>query len=70
MIKTSHSVSDLNMLAWPEVHALVPLSRATIWSLRRRDLFPQPVQISPGRIAWRENDIRQWLLERAGKTNG
>jgi prophage regulatory protein len=40
------------------------LSRATYWRLRRDHLFPNPVAISPGRKAWRENEINDWIASR------
>ena len=54
------------LLSWPEVRARVPLCRATIYRLRLAGLFPQPVRISPHRVAWRESDIEAWIVARAG----
>ncbi|MGE3473149.1 MAG: helix-turn-helix transcriptional regulator [Vicinamibacterales bacterium] len=56
------------LLSWQEVRALVPLSRATVWALRRTGRFPQPVQISANRIAWRASDLNAWIAERAGES--
>jgi len=39
------------------------LSNVTIWRLRKRGAFPQPVQLTDnpdGPIAWRRGDIRAW----------
>ena len=41
------------------------LSRATYWRLRRAHLFPNPVAISPGRKAWLESEINDWIASRA-----
>jgi len=27
----------------------------------KTDAFPQPIKISPGRSAWLEKDIQQWM---------
>lgn len=62
----SESASTERLLSWTELRARVPLSRATIWGLRRIGKFPQPIQISPNRIAWRESDLTAWIAERAG----
>ena len=37
------------------------LSQPTIWRMRRDKKFPEPVAISPNRIAWRESDIDMWV---------
>jgi prophage regulatory protein len=52
---------EVRLLPWSEVCKRVPLSRATVWQLRRTGRFPKPIQISPNRIAWRESDLAQWL---------
>ena len=39
----------------------LPLHRATIYALVRAGTFPAPVQISPGRSAFRERDVDQYL---------
>lgn len=53
------------LLSWPAVRALVPLSRATIWAMRRNGTFPEPIRISDGRIAWRHADLVAWIEQRA-----
>jgi prophage regulatory protein len=52
------------LLSWSDVRARIPLSRATVWALRRRGAFPRPIQISPNRIMWRESELEQWIAER------
>jgi predicted DNA-binding transcriptional regulator AlpA len=54
------------LLKWPQVRARVDLGRTTVWRLRRADDFPDPVPISPRRVAWRECDITAWI-ERRGE---
>lgn len=63
MPETSNRTGD-RLLSWRDVRARVPLSRATIWALRRRGTFPKPIQISPNRIAWRESELSAWIAER------
>lgn len=41
------------------------LSLATLWRMRRRGEFPEPVSVSPGRKAWRESDIERWMQSRS-----
>lgn len=52
------------LLSWRDLRAKIPLSRATIWALRRAGRFPEPVRISPGRVAWRESDVTSWMRQR------
>lgn len=48
-------------LTWPEVCARVRLSRQTVWRMEAKGRFPKRVQISPGRVGWRENEIDGWI---------
>ncbi|MCV0415735.1 MAG: AlpA family phage regulatory protein [Brevundimonas sp.] len=47
-------------LGWRQVRDLTGLGRTTAWRMRCAGDFPQPVPISPGRVAWRERDIAAW----------
>lgn len=40
------------------------LSRATIDRLERAGHFPQRVQLSPRRVAWKSDEIRTWIKSR------
>lgn len=37
------------------------LSRPTRWRLRRENKFPASVSLSPGRVAYRAEDIIDWV---------
>lgn len=64
----NNSVSESSLLlSWTQVRARVPLSRGTVWALRRKGAFPKAVQISANRIAWRASDLNAWIAERAGE---
>jgi prophage regulatory protein len=39
---------------------LVTLSKCTIYRLIKAGLFPKPIKLSPGRVAWRKIDIEEW----------
>jgi predicted DNA-binding transcriptional regulator AlpA len=43
------------------------LSEATLHRLRRSGNLPGPVRLSPGRVAWPETVITQWLEQRAAE---
>jgi predicted DNA-binding transcriptional regulator AlpA len=52
------------LIGFDEVHRRVELSRATLWRLRKQKLFPDPVQVSPGRRLWSEQSINDWIAKR------
>lgn len=47
-------------LPWKEVAHATGLSRTTAWRLHRRDEFPRPYPISPGRVAYLECEVDAW----------
>lgn len=51
-------------LRWRQVRDLTGLGRTTAWRMRQDGDFPDPVPISPGRVAWRERDIAAWTATR------
>jgi prophage regulatory protein len=59
-------VSQTNQLiALPElVSHLGGISRTTLWRLRRKKSFPEPIELSPGRVAWLRSDIDTWIADR------
>lgn len=60
-------VPDLGLerwLGWRQVHDLTGLGRTTAWRMRQDGDFPDPVPISPGRVAWRARDIAAWTATR------
>jgi prophage regulatory protein len=50
-----------------EVFLQTALSRTTRWRLSKVQRFPAPVQISPGRIGWRESEVQDWIARRQPK---
>lgn len=40
------------------------LSRTSVWRGVREGWFPSPVTVSPGRIAWFEDEVSSWLASR------
>lgn len=57
------------LLAWPQVREIVGLSRTTAWRLQKAGLFPDPIQVSVNRVAWRERDVETWCAERAPRSS-
>jgi prophage regulatory protein len=52
------------LLSWKQLRDLVPLSRTTVWRRVRDKQFPEPLKISPGRVAWAERDVVEWIAHR------
>ena len=44
---------------------IVGLSRTTIWRLERAGDFPRSIALTPGRKAYRETEVRNWMAEKA-----
>lgn len=51
-------------LPWREVARTTGLSRTTAWRLQKRDDFPAPYAISPGRVGYREEEVEAWCVSR------
>ncbi len=47
-----------------EVLTIAGLSHVTQWRMEKRGEFPQRRQISPGRVAWLESEILEWMNTR------
>jgi predicted DNA-binding transcriptional regulator AlpA len=51
-------------LDWREARALFGnISRTTAWRGVRDGWLPRPVQVSPGRRAWRASDVADWQTQ-------
>lgn len=48
-----------------ELGRALGLSQATIFRMEQRGDIPRPLRLSPGRVAWPENVIREWIDQRA-----
>lgn len=48
------------LLRTPEVEARCALHRATLYRRIKAGTFPEPVQVGPRRVAWRERDVVAW----------
>lgn len=45
----------------PQVLALVPVSKSTLWRHVLAGNFPAPVKLFVGVTAWRVDDVRNWI---------
>lgn len=48
-----------------DVVAKVGLGRSTIYALGKQGLFPLPVKLSANASAWIEEQVEEWLAEKA-----
>jgi prophage regulatory protein len=54
----------LRLLRLPAVKQATGLGRPTIYRMVAERTFPAPVKVSKRAVAWRDNDIRQWNVQR------
>jgi prophage regulatory protein len=58
---------------WPRVlgeelaASYVGLSASSTRALRKAGDFPQPIQLTPGRVGWLREDLDAWVDKRAGR---
>jgi prophage regulatory protein len=51
--------------------AFVPYSSSHITRLEKKGDFPRRIHLGPGRVAWSENDISEWIeLKKQGNGGG
>jgi prophage regulatory protein len=62
--KLNNLVRPDALLSWEALRDLIPLSRPQIWRLRSAGQFPQPIRLSPNRIAWKASDVLRWIESR------
>jgi len=63
--QTSPSLPETGFVRQSLVLHFVPFSKTTLWRRVGQGAFPQPVKLSVGITAWRAEDIRRWIDERA-----
>jgi prophage regulatory protein len=49
------------LVPYDEVLDRVPVNRSTLWRMRQKGEFPEPVKIGARRVAWRESDLTRWM---------
>ncbi len=47
-----------------EVIQKVSLSQSTIYAMIAKGSFPSPFELTPGRVAWDEEEVDAWLAEK------
>jgi len=61
---------DDRLLPWGRVREIAGISRATAWRMQKTGDFPDPVPVSPNRVAWWESELTAWKATRkaSGRT--
>ena len=62
----SSCAANLKLVNLRTVCHLTSLSRATIYRLVDEAKFPRGLKITANRIAWREQEVLDWLATRIG----
>ena len=47
-----------------EVMELIRISRPTLYRWLQPGTFPKPIEIGPQKIAWRRDDVIDWIANR------
>lgn len=47
------------------VRLALGVSQTTLYRMRREKIFPEPVQISKGRVGWLRSVVEHWIAERS-----
>jgi prophage regulatory protein len=55
-----------NILRLPEVIKITGLSRSSIYAMMDKEQFPKQVALGARAVGWLENEIREWISNRAG----
>lgn len=53
----------MQLLNIAQVCKLTSLSKSSVYRLEEKGMFPQRVRLSVGRVAWRNEDIQQWITQ-------
>ena len=52
------------LLTRKQLLEIVPFSYPTLWGMMRRGAFPKALRIGAQKVAWREDEIREWIESR------
>lgn len=61
------SVANQRLLRLRAVCDTTALCRSSVYQLERDGLFPKRVAIGPRSVAWREDEIAEWVAARQRK---
>ncbi len=56
--------ATMRLISKREVQEKTTFSSVTLWRMEKAGTFPKRVQISPGRVAWLESDVDEWIQQK------
>jgi prophage regulatory protein len=59
-----HEGVPCRLLTRAQLLEIIPFSYPTLWGMMRRGEFPKALRISQQRVAWREDEVREWIESR------
>lgn len=62
-MNNNNSLSRL--IRWSELSRITGLGRTTIWRREKQGRFPKKVDLGGGLVAWREDQVQEWLTNPA-----
>lgn len=66
--RMASSTVPLRLLRFGDVRQRTGLSRSTIWRMERNGSFPKRVKASVNVVAWREDEVSEWIASRVRRT--
>lgn len=60
----------MRLLKRSQVAAMVGLERSAIYAKLRAHQFPQPIRLGPKSVRWIEEEVRQWIENKAAAREG
>ena len=57
----------MKVLNLTQVKRLVGRSKSSIYSDMKRNRFPKPIRLSKRRVAWQEQDIKPYMINKTDK---
>ena len=64
MADNDQQAGPSRLLTKKQLRDLIPLAYSSIWELMRRGEFPKALRIGRQRVAWREEEVREWIDSR------
>ena len=60
----SNNINPLRLMRLVEVTHMTGLSRASIYKFMEQGTFPHSISLGVRAVAWRYQDIQNWIIER------
>jgi prophage regulatory protein len=57
-------MEETKLLRFKTLREYVPSGRTTIWRMVKDGRFPAPVRIGKNGIAWRSDEVQNWIKSR------